>query len=70
MEWVIGIIVVVLLLIVGMFAGPPKCDICGLAIKKTHYEWKIGGKKQKLCPKCNSLMERKVSKDAFRRKFG
>lgn len=68
MEWIIGIIV--LIFIISVFAGPGKCDVCGLPIKKKHYTWKIDGKKQKLCPKCNSQMERKVSKDAFKSKFG
>jgi ribosome-binding protein aMBF1 (putative translation factor) len=71
MEWVIGIIVVVVILsIIGALAGPGSCDVCGQGIKKKYYTWQIDGKKQKLCPKCNTQMERKISKEAFKKKFG
>lgn len=57
--------------IVSLFSRESrKCDICGLDIKRTYHEWKIGGKKQILCPNCNSQMERKVSRSAFKNKFG
>lgn len=68
MEWIIGI--VILLVLVVMFGKPSSCDVCGQSIKKTYYKWKIAGKKQVMCPKCNSQMERKVSKEAFNKKFG
>jgi ribosome-binding protein aMBF1 (putative translation factor) len=67
MEWII--IGIILLLIIAAFSGHGKCDICGLPIKKKYYKWEIEGKTQKLCPKCNSQMERKVSKEAFKKKF-
>jgi hypothetical protein len=70
MEWIILIGICVASIIVSIIFRPPKCDVCGLGIKKISYSWKIGGKKQKLCPKCNSRMERKVSKEAFKSKFG
>jgi ribosome-binding protein aMBF1 (putative translation factor) len=68
MGWIIGIVVVLVVLVA--FAGPGKCDVCGQPIKKTSYTWKIEGKKQKLCPKCNVQMERRVSKEAFKKRFG
>ncbi len=68
MEWIIGIIIVVL--IIAVFSGSAKCDICNLPIKKKSYTYKIGGKKQTLCPKCNSQMEHKISKEAFKKRFG
>ncbi|MFC1677215.1 hypothetical protein ACFL3G_09160 [Planctomycetota bacterium] len=67
MGWIIG--VVILVVIIAAFTGPGTCDICDLPIKKKHYTYKIDGKKQKLCPKCNNQMERKISKEAFKRKF-
>ena len=68
MEWVIGIIVI--LVVLALFSGPGSCDVCGQRIKRKYYTWRIDGKKQKLCPFCNSQMERKVSKEAFSKKFG
>ncbi|MDE0568398.1 MULTISPECIES: hypothetical protein [Shewanella] len=67
MEWVIGIIVIIIL--GAIFGKPSSCDVCGQSIKKTYYKWTIGGKKQVMCPKCNSQMERKISKEAFNKKF-
>ncbi|BFM13551.1 hypothetical protein R50072_37040 [Simiduia litorea] len=60
----------VLLLVGAYFATPNSCYVCGQSIKKTYYTWKIEGKKRVLCPKCNTQMERKVSKQAFSKKFG
>ena len=68
MEWIIGIII--LLVIVGMFSKPTSCDVCGLEFKKKYFEWTIDGKKQFLCPKCNTQMENTVSRDSFRGRFG
>lgn len=68
MEWVIGIIVLIVL--GAIFGKPTSCDVCGQSIKKTYYTWKISGKKQHMCPKCNTQMERKVSKESFNKKFG
>ncbi len=67
MQWVIGIVILVVVILI--FSKGNSCGICNLPIKKKYYEWKIAGKKQKLCPKCNSQMERKVSKEAFKNKF-
>jgi len=68
MEWII--IAVIAFVILAAFADKGKCDICGLSIKRTSHTWRIGGKKQKLCPKCNNQMERRVSKNEFKKKFG
>lgn len=65
---VIGIVVV--LLILAAFAAPGKCSICGLPLKRKYYNWTIRGQKQTLCPKCNGQMERKISREAFKQKFG
>ncbi|WP_447824794.1 hypothetical protein [Aeromonas salmonicida] len=68
MEWLVAIIIFA---VIGIFFGKPSsCSMCGQSIKKTYYKWTIDGKKQTLCPKCNSQMERKVSKEAFNRRFG
>lgn len=68
MEWLIfGFLVI---MVIGAFVGPGKCGVCGVGLKKKSYTWKVDGKNQKLCPKCNSQMERKVSKEAFSKKFG
>jgi hypothetical protein len=56
MEWIIGTIV--FFLVLAVFSGSTKCDVCDLPIKRKYYTYKIDGKKQKLCPKCNSQMDR------------
>lgn len=68
MELIIGIIV--LLFVVGFFSKPRRCDVCQLPLKRKCYNWKIDGKKQKLCPKCSQQMEGKISKAAFKKRFG
>ena len=68
MGWIIGIII--LIVIIALLCKQKKCDVCGLDIKRKFYTWEIDGKKQTLCPKCNSQMERKVSKQAFKNRFG
>lgn len=68
MEWVIGGIV--LLVILGAIFKPSRCDICGTSFKKKYYTWTIEGKKQHLCPNCNSKMSRRVSNQRFNNRFG
>lgn len=68
MGWLIGILVA--LLLVAALAGPGRCNVCNLPIKRKYYTWKLDGRKNKLCPKCNSQMERKVSREAFKSKYG
>ena len=68
MEIIVFIIIAVIVL--SIFSGPGRCDVCDLPIKKTYYNWEIEGKKQKLCPKCNTQMERRVSKTRFTDRFG
>ncbi|MEH3414004.1 hypothetical protein [Phytobacter diazotrophicus] len=67
MEWIIGIIV--LAIIAGMLK-PSRCDICGTSFKRKYYTWKIDGKKQHLCPNCNSKMNRRKSDYHFKNRFG
>jgi hypothetical protein len=69
---IIGVTVVILFVIILIAAAqePKKYDVCGLPIKQKYYTWTIQGQKQILCPKCSSQMERKVSKAAFKSKFG
>lgn len=66
-----GIIIFILIgiVVLAALAGPNKCDVCGLQLKRKFYNWTVEGKKQKLCPKCNQQMERRVSKAAFNAKF-
>lgn len=54
----------------ALFSGPSKCDVCGLRIKRTLHTWTINGQKLRMCPKCNSRMENKKSREAFRATFG
>ena len=67
MEWIIGIIV--LIFIASMFK-PRSCDICGTGFKKKYFTWTIDGKKQHLCPYCNSKMNRRNSDRHFKNRFG
>jgi hypothetical protein len=62
-------ILVVLVLLAAIFGGQ-KCTVCGTPIKRKSYRWKIDGKKEILCPKCNGQMERRQSRAAFKRRFG
>ena len=67
MEWIIGF--VVLIFIASMFK-PRSCYICGAGCKKKYFTWTIDGKKQHLCPYCNSKMERRNSDRRFKDRFG
>lgn len=68
MYWLIGFIVIVLLY--KKLSLPKSCSICKVRFKKGYYPWKIEGKNKKLCPKCNNRMENKLSREAFKDKFG
>lgn len=68
MGWVIAFIVIVSL--ISIFTPGRRCDVCKLPIKRKYYRWVIEGKKTVLCPKCNTQMERRVSKGAFKGRFG
>ena len=57
------------LVLIGMASGQ-RCTVCETPIKKKSYRWKIEGKKQILCPKCNSQMERRMSSSKFKDRFG
>ncbi|EOV3349231.1 hypothetical protein ACONGJ_003591 [Edwardsiella piscicida] len=69
-----GIItVVVIFFVIGIIAEvlkPRRCDICGTPFKRKYFTWEIDGKKNHLCPKCNSKMEKRKSDQSFRSRFG
>jgi hypothetical protein len=69
---IVGIVGLVLFILVffTIFKLQRTCDVCGLPIKRKYYSWTIDGKKQTLCPKCSSRLENKVSKSAFKSRFG
>ncbi len=68
MEWLIGGFV--LLVVIGTMFKPSRCDICHNSFKRKYYTWTIDGKKQHLCPNCNSQMSRRVSSKKFKDRFG
>jgi hypothetical protein len=75
MEWIIFMVIGVLGALFGIgvlaaLSGNVRCSVCGVPLKRKTYTWTLNGKTQKVCPKCNSRMENKVSKDAFKSKFG
>lgn len=63
----IGLGLFVLLIVGAAFASPSRCTVCGNPIKRKYYTWTLDGKKHRLCPHCNSSMERKRSRDAISR---
>lgn len=67
---IFGVLGVILVLgfLVSLF-GSRKCTVCGTRIKKKYFTWKVNGEKEVMCPKCNSRMESRVSRQAFNRKF-
>ncbi|MGK4439157.1 hypothetical protein ACSMDG_09335 [Yersinia proxima] len=68
MEWIIfGVIALV---IIGAIFKPRSCDVCGTSFKRKYFTWEIDGKKQHLCPNCNSKMNRRNSGRHFKNKFG
>lgn len=68
MEWVIfGIIAIVISCVIFK---PTRCDICGFDFKRKYYTWTIDGKKQHLCPNCNSRLTRRESAKKFKDRFG
>lgn len=59
----------VALLVLGvLFAKPGRCSICENVLKRTYYQWTIGGKKAYLCPYCNRRMEARQSRRGGRRR--
>lgn len=70
--YLIGLVTVAIIGFVLLIALKERmrCDVCGLPIVRISYLWTIGGSKQRLCPRCSSRMKNKVSKEAFKSKFG
>lgn len=66
MWWIIGAII---LFIIITSARTKKCTVCNVPIKRLYYTWKVEGKKHRMCPKCNTQMERRVSKQTFNKKI-
>ncbi len=70
MECIVAAVVILgILIVLAAIASPGTCSVCHVAIKKKSYIWKVNGEKMTLCPKCNSQMERKVSREAFKSKY-
>jgi hypothetical protein len=67
---VLAIIIALVVTIIAAVSHRWHCDVCGLPIRRKYYKWKIEGKDQVLCPKCNAKMERKVSNKVFKDRFG
>lgn len=68
MEWIIG--AVTLMVIICAIFKPRRCDISQTYFKKKYFTWEIEGKKQRLCPNCNGEMQRRVSSQKFKSRFG
>ena len=68
MEWIIG--AVVLMVVISTILKPSRCDVCNINFKRKYYTWEIEGKKQHLCPACNGKMQRRVSSQRFKDRFG
>ncbi|RAY71631.1 hypothetical protein DP185_07725 [Enterobacter hormaechei] len=68
MEWIVGAVILTAILVAIL--KPRQCDICHTYFKRKYYTWKIDGEKQHLCPNCNGKMQRKVSSQKFKNRFG
>lgn len=67
MEWfIVGVVIA----IIFIWLKPSRCDICGTPFKRSYHTWTIDGKKQHLCPNCNSKMNRRQSNIHFKNRFG
>jgi hypothetical protein len=62
------VIVSILLVLgaVGAAMNSLRCTICGNQLKRKYYTWKLDGKRHRLCPHCNSSVERHQSTAAMR----
>ncbi|AWM81562.1 hypothetical protein DKL61_15125 [Gammaproteobacteria bacterium ESL0073] len=68
MAWFIGLFIIIV--IIFELCRPRRCDICKLSFNKKYHTWSIEGKKQHLCPNCNSKMTRRISSQRFNKRFG
>ncbi len=65
-----GIIFFFIIAFISNILKPSSCDICSAKFKKKYFTWIIDGKKQHLCPHCNSKMEKRNSDRHFKDRFG
>lgn len=72
MEWTFWVIAgfVFLIGLLNHLLKPRMCDVCHAGFKRKYFTWEIEGKKQHLCPACNSKMERRQSNKRFKDRFG
>lgn len=71
MEWILYIFIAYIVIkVIQKLAEPTSCDVCSTDIKRKYYTWTIDGKKQHLCPNCNSKMNRRQSNRHFKNRFG
>ncbi|WP_421671212.1 hypothetical protein [Rahnella sp. EDr1-12] len=66
--WIVGAVILISFIIAAL--KPRRCDVCNIAFKRKYYTWELEGKKQHFCPGCNGKMERKISKERFKKRFG
>lgn len=63
--WLLGVIA---LAVLAAFLGTPtRCKICGNALKRVSFNWKLEGKKYMVCSHCNNRLEREQSRQAMKR---
>ncbi len=67
-HWIAGLVgLVLMILILGWLSPPTKCQVCGNPLRKTSYKWELEDKRVTVCPKCNTALERKRSREAIKR---
>lgn len=69
--WCIGGAGAILLLALASASGRSKtCGVCGIQIRRSHYQGVINGKSMLVCPRCNNRFESIRSKEAVDRLTG
>jgi hypothetical protein len=65
---VIGLIGFIILvgILIAIKQADMRCSVCGVPIIRVSYIWG----KSRMCPRCDSRMRKKLSKEAFKSKFG
>jgi len=66
------LIIIIAFAVFGYFTKIRKiyCYVCNIQIKRKAHNWKIDDEFRKVCPNCNSALERKQSRLAIKKKFG